>query len=306
MPNNTYVQSTKFGKDLDQKFVIESKSAYLIDNSLVADFRGNGKVTLADEEMTGLGNFSVADGYPQGAVTLNHTDYTLGMNRATRFVMNDQEVRHTGIDNLAPGLAGRFVKHQVVPEVDAYTFSKAYAIANEMGHVTSGANAAEFAGESLGIATTLINSCQDEVGDTEELISFMDSKFYNDLMLYKNINHYVDVADFKKGEINTKVKRLNEVPILKVPSIRMKTSYEFNSGSGEFGFSVNDGALNIGCLVLPRKGALMLIKELEKIKYFGPESDDNGDNHRILYHLFYDALAKKSRKGTIFGYTYGN
>ena len=306
MPTNTYVRSTKFGKDLDQKFVIESKSACLLDNSLVTDFRGNGKITLADEETDGLGNFSKASGYPQGAVVLNHTDYTLSMDRATRFVLNDQEVRHTGIDNLVPGLAGRFIKNHVVPEVDAYTFSKAFAIANEMGHAESGANLAEASGNSLEITQTLINQCQDQVGDNEELIAFMNSDFYNGLMHSKDIYRHIDTGDFQKGAVNTKIKRLNEVPLVKVPGNRMKTAYNFRNGSGEFGFEATDNATNIGCIVLPRRGALMLIKEIEKTKYFGPETDDNGDNHRILFHMFYDALAKKSRKGTIFCYTYGN
>ncbi len=304
MPGNTYVQSQKFHKDLDQKFVIESKSAYLIDNSLVSEFRGNGSIVLTDEVTDGLGSFSKADGYPQGAVTLAQETYRLQQDRATRFVLNEAEVRHTGIDNLVPGLAGRFIKNHVVPEVDSFVFSKGAKIAADNGHLYNGAETLE--SNPLKILNELINACQDEVGDSEELVCFMNSPFYASLMSTDKINRYIDIGNFKKGSIDTKVKTYNGVGLVKVPSARMKTAYTMKTGFDDqgLGFEASEGAKNIGCLVLPKKRSLMLIKELEKTKYFSPETDDNGDNHRILYHLFYDALCKKSRIGTIFGFTY--
>lgn len=305
MPN-TYVSSTKFASALDQKFVRESKSAFLIDNSMVADFRGNGKITLTDEVTDGLGNFSEASGYPVGSVTLRQTDYTLSMNRATKFNLDDTLVRHTGIKEYASGVCGRFIREHVVPEVDAYTFSKGFSIAKEEGNVVTGANSAALANKSLSILQDLISACKNKVGTGVELIAFCNNTFNTDLSKTIEFNRKVNIGNFKKGEINTEVTKLNNTGIIEVEDDLMKTAYNFHSGAVDFGYSAREEAKNIGCLVLPKKGALMLIKELQKPKYFSPDTDDNGDNHRILYHIIYDALCKKSKRNTIFGYEYGN
>ena len=308
MPN-TFVSSTAFGKALDEKFIIESKSAFLLDTSMDVQFRGNGKITLTDEELTGLGDF--LEKYPEGEVTLTQTDYTLTQDRSAKFKLDDTKIRHTGINNYAPGLCGRFVKKMVAPEVDAYMFSKGYQVAKVAGNVENGANADAFHNKSFSILRSLINSCEDIVGDGEQLVALMDGNFSADLFATSEINRRIDISNFKKGNIDTKVKTIDGCGLIKVPSLRMKTAYEFGTGwnNGEtetnFGFKAAADAVNLGCLVLPKSGALRLIKELEKTKYFSPETDDDGDNHRILYHILYDGIVKKSAANTIFAYTYG-
>lgn len=304
---NTYVQSIKFHKDLDQKAVIESKSAFLLDDSMKAEFQGNGEVRIFDEVTDGLGSFAESTGYPTGAVTLTSTTYTLDMDRATKFKLDKTKVAHTGIDNYAPGIMGRFIKNHVAPEIDAYMFSKAYSIASaQTGHVVSGTNAAAFLNKSFSILQGLINGCQDIVGDGEELVALCDSNFYADLMATTELTRRLNIGDFKKGEVSTKVKKLDEVGIIKVPSARMKTQYDFNDGSTKFGFAAKSSAENIGCIVLPKKGTLRLVKELEKPKVFTPDTDDDGDNWRILYHLIFGGICKKSCRENIFAYKYGN
>lgn len=304
---NTFTKSAAFGKALDMRLAIKSEAEILRDDFMVSEFRGNDKVTLTDATITGLGNYSSSAGYPVGAVTLTQTDYTLAMDRAHKFNVNRFDAEKTGVDNLMKQLGVIFVDEQVAPEIDAYVFSKTYSVAKSMtGQVIEKTDEDAIANNSYKLLNQLFTNCWSVVGFETELVAFVDFKVFTDLMSTTEITRRLQVENFKRGEMDTKVNVINGVKIIPVPDARMKTTYDFNSGETTFGFAKKSSAINIGALVLPRKRSVQLVKEQCYTKYFAPQDDQNGDNHQTLYHLHYDGLVRKSRKNTIFALTYGN
>ena len=114
------------------------------------------------------------------------------------------------------------------------------------------------------------------------------------------IDRSIRVDDFKKGEITTKVKVIDGVAIIPVPSSRMLQSIEIT----ENGYTAAEGSGHIGALVLPKKAA-SLVRKTEKIRTFTPEQNQSADAYKFDYRLYYDLLVKNSQKGSIYTYMYG-
>jgi hypothetical protein len=120
-------------------------------------------------------------------------------------------------------------------------------------------------------------------------------------------------SEFKHGDINLIVKSVNGVPILHVPSARMKTAYTFYDGTSNPGDSAPDerpggfvptaDANNIGLIVMPKKAA-SLVRKTEKVRVWTPDQNQDADAWKFQYRLYYDLLVKKSNEDSIYTYTY--
>lgn len=161
--------------------------------------------------------------------------------------------------------------------------------------------------------TEAINKVQAVAGYSEPLVCFVDSEIWAAMMNTTELSRQLMVDDFKKGEINTKVKKLNDVPIIPVADDRMKTAYTFYDGvtdeSGSSGADQRPGgfvpassAKKIGILVLPKRAA-SLVKKSERIRTFSPDQNQKADAYLFQYRLYYDLFVKKSLQDTIYVYT---
>ena len=71
---------------------------------------------------------------------------------------------------------------------------------------------------------------QSQVGFDEELVCFVNPAVWSAMQTSDEIARYITVSDFKKGELNTKVKSINGIALLPVADNRMKSAYRFNDG----------------------------------------------------------------------------
>ena len=302
---NTFVFHEKLDGELDKMIVAKAATGFFGDGGFGAKFQGAKTVLIDDVIMSGLGDYDRETGFPKGTVTIGQTPYTLTMERGTSFTIDRLDAEETGIDNLPGklgGNAGEFVRTQVVPEVDAYAISKLFGIASSKSHLVADGTA--LANKSAGILTEAINKVADAYGEDEDLIAFCNSDFYADLMNTTELTRRLDVSNFKKGEIDTKVKSLNGCSVIKVQSSRMKTEYEFKTGDGEvFGFAPTGTAKNIGCIVLPRKIVNRVMK-VQKCRFWTPDQNIGMDAYKLDFRFVYDFLVKKSAQDCIYAYKY--
>lgn len=297
---------SKLSGELDKMIVAKAATGFFGDGGFGAKFQGTKTVLIDDVEMDGLGKYDRATGFPKGAVKINQTPYELTMERGTTFTIDRLDAEETGIDNLPGklgGNAGEFVRTQVVPEVDAYGLSKLFAIAKDNEQLVGGGVALK-GNKTAGILTDAINAVSDAYGEDEDLIAFCDSAFHADLMNTTEFTRKLDISDFKKGEIDTKVKSLNGCKIIKVPTARMKSEYVFKVGGEQnFGFAAAEGATNVGCIVLPRK-IVHRVMRVQKCRFWTPDQNIDMDAYKLDFRFVYDFLIKQSVRGCIFAYTY--
>ena len=298
---NSISYASKYASDLDKMIVQGSKTGFLADNAFKARFTGSNKVWLPELSMVGLGNYDRVKGFAKGDVTLTHTEYTLTQERSRQLFMDAQDADESGVPDLAGKMVGEYTRTQVIPEVDAYSLSTLFGVANEKGNTKTYA-------EATAVADFLkaINDAEAamEYDGSTSLVAFVDPVMWSVLQTSPELQRHITVSDFKQGEINLKVKNLNGCHIIPVASARMKTAFEFNDGAdsakGGFEPDAEKGARDIRALILPKDSA-SLVKKVDKVDMHAPGADVNRDGYIINYRLYYDLIVKNSRKHTIFG-----
>ena len=123
---------------------------------------------------------------------------------------------------------------------------------------------------------------------------------YSLLMNTNEIARQLVIGDFKKGEINTRVRYLNDVAIIPVSDERMRDSYTFEAGTAASsgsaatgGFKPASSAGYVRALVVPKKRA-HLVKKTEQMRIFTPEQNIDADAYTFNYRIHYDVFVKKS------------
>lgn len=299
MPINTILTATKYSDALDKAFVQKSVTGFFTDNALRTKFVGAKTVIIPDVDFEGLVDYDRDTGFARGAMTIANTPFTMQMDRARSIQIDREDEDETGIANLAGQILGEYVRTKVVPECDAYVLSKIFAFASSANNTKAYTDDKVF--EQL---TTAINNVRKVVGYDEELVAFVDSDTYAALENSPEISRHITVSDFKKGEINLKVKSINGVVLIPVVPERMKTAYTFVKSGDDVnagGFSATTESKQIRIMVLPKSGA-HLVKKTEKLRVFTPEQNLDADAYKFDYRIYYDVFVKKSGAKAIFAY----
>ena len=208
---------------------------------------------------------------------------------------------------------GEFIRTKVVPETDAYVLSKLSRLAVTKSHTVAVGGSSTLAADIYKMLIDAILGAQDAAGSDEELVAFVDSTVFSAIMNSAALSKTLVASEFKHGDINLIVKSVNGVPILHVPSARMKTAYTFYDGTSNPGGTAPDerpggfvptaDANNIGLIVMPKKAA-SLVRKTEKVRVWTPDQNQDADAWKFQYRLYYDLLIKKSNEDSIYTYTY--
>ncbi len=295
MPINTIEKAVKYSGELDKMFTQKSVVGFFADNILRAKFVGAKTVILPDIEFQGLVDYDRDNGFTRGAVTVANTPFTMQMDRQRSYQIDREDMDETGVENLAGKILGEFVRTKVTPECDAYVLSKIAGFANQNGGV-SVPTSTELT-KPVALFNKLAQAVREEVGYDEELVCFVDNSTYTSMLNDTTFNKQVIVSDFKKGEATQMVKSIDGVPIIPVPSTRMKGAFDFISEPAK-GFVAAPDAASIRMIVMPKKGA-SLVKKTETLRIFTPEQNIDADAYKFDYRVYYDVFVKKSQSKAI-------
>lgn len=295
MAINTIATASKYTDALDKMVVQKSETGFFTDNVFGAKFVGAKTVVMPDVSFIGLADYDRDNGFSKAGITVAQTSFDLTKDRGRKLQIDREDMDETGVANLAGQILGEYVRTMVVPEMDAYVLSKLAGIASTRSHKTVYA-------EDTGFAqlNTAINNVYSRAGYDTELIAFVDSTMYSLLMNTNEIARQLVIGDFKKGEINTRVRYLNDVAIIPVSDERMRDSYTFEAGTAASsgsaatgGFKPASSAGYVRALVVPKKGA-HLVKKTEQMRIFTPEQNIDADAYTFNYRIHYDVFVKKS------------
>lgn len=295
MAINTIATASKYTDALDKMVVQKSETGFFTDNVFGAKFVGAKTVVMPDVSFIGLADYDRDNGFSKAGITVAQTSFELTKDRGRKLQIDREDMSETGIANLAGKILGEYVRTMVVPEMDAYVLSKLAGIASTRSHKTVYAQDTGFAQ-----LNTAINNVYSRAGYDTELIAFVDSTMYSLLMNTNEIARQLVIGDFKKGEINTRVRYLNDVAIIPVSDERMRDSYTFEAGTAASsgsaatgGFKPASSAGYVRALVVPKKGA-HLVKKTEQMRIFTPEQNIDADAYTFNYRIHYDVFVKKS------------
>ena len=300
MAINTLQYSQQFQTVLDAQMLASATSAFMEANAGQVKYDGGDTVHIPEISMQGLAKYDRDEGFNQGSVTLKFNPYKMTQDRGRTFQLDSMDVNETNFVATAGTVMGEFQRTQVIPEIDSYRYSKIAALATAENKVATGFTPA--------VATILekleaeITEIQDVVGEDEGLIVVMSTKLRTILNNADKFNRYLNVAEFKNGSINTTVKSFNDIPILGVPSARMKTAYVFNDGKTANqqagGFKADTAAKDINWIIMPQR-APIAVSKTDKVRVFTPDINQKADAWKIDYRKYHDLWIPKNRFAAI-------
>lgn len=295
MPLNTLVYATQLQKALDASAVLGLTSGWMDANASQVVYNGGNKIRMPEMSTTGLKDYDRDDGYPDGSVTLSFKEYEMTMDRGTSFQLDAMDVNETNFIVNATSVCNTFQKEHVLPEIDAYRYSRIYALLKEAGRSTV------YTAEAAGVWDKLqedIAKIRDEIGEETPLVVTIAQKAKTMLELNEKFTKILNVAEFKAGVINTRIKEFNNCFLKPVPSSRMKTAYVFKDGKTdgekEGGFAPAEGSKGINWIITPQNVPIAVTKQ-DKMKIINPDAYQKADAWFIGYRRYHEVWVPANR-----------
>ncbi len=293
---NAIATITKYLPLLDQVYAVASVSAILdTPNALVRETADAKTVLIAQTSMSGLGDYSRADGFVSGDLTLTWKPYTFEYDRGRTFqidAMDDMETMGLAFGSLA----GEFVRVKVTPEIDAIRFAK-YAT-----------NAGTKVEAVLTNKTAVSAIATAEVDMEEKEVSLANCVLFMTPTVYGYVKD--DTEHFQRTLVpsenpNRNFGAFDDMPIAKVPQSRFYTAVDVLSGKDDQaagGFAKAADAKDINFMIIDRASVVQLIKH-GKIRVFDPDTNQSADAYKVDYRIYHDAWVLDNKKNGIYCHT---
>ena len=277
---------------VDEIYQSEAVTKVLEAPSELVRYAGGKSFQIANMALTGLGDYSRVNGYPEGGVTLEWKTYEFTNDRGTRFSV-DRMDNEESFGIVASRLNGDFTRDYLVPEVDAYRFAK---IANKAGKVVAANLDKDTTIDAIDEAMVTLT---DNKVPLSRAILFVTPR--TALATNKNITRSTANGE---GAINNIVNSYNNVPVIVVPQDRFYTGIELLPGTGEdqFGYKKAADAKEIN-FILMDKSASVNIGKLSMLKYFSPDVNQKKDAHQWDYRLYHESFVFDNKKDGIYVHT---
>lgn len=288
---NTIEYAKVFQKELDKQILEGCTSGWMEENAAQVIYNGGSEIKMPKMTMQGLGSYNRTSGYVDGAVTYSFETFSLSQDRGRRFRIDAIDVDESGFGLAAANVASEFQRTKVIPEIDAYRYSKLAGYAGITATYTP--DKSTVLSELLG----QLSEVRDITGGEGEAVVIMSRPVYDKLMLSSELSTCIDCAQFKQGELDFAVKTVNGVPVIPVPSARMKTNYVFTAG-GDGGFAPAENAKEINWLICP-KSAPVAVSKTDNVKIITPEANQFADAWDIDYRKYHDLFVPENKRAAI-------
>ncbi len=268
---NAIEKFKKYIDTLDEVYKYASVSSVLDGNNKLVRMGANAnEIIIPKMSMDGLADYSRANGYVGGDITLTNETVAFNYDRGRSFTVDAMDNEETA--GVAFGqLSGEFLRTKVAPEIDAFRFAR---YAGTEGISTASANLAD--GPAVLEALIAAQNTMDEAEvPMESRILFITPTLYN---LVANVD-------------TTKSKAVLDSfsQIKKVPQSRFYTAIDLYDGTGDgetAGHFVKsaDGA-SINFMAIEKSAAIQYQKHVVN-KVVTPEENQTSDGWKFFYRSY--------------------
>lgn len=287
-------------KKLDQAVVIGATTGWMEANAGQVIYNGGDELKIPTMTTAGLADYDRDNGFVQGGITVKYNTYKMTQDRGRTFQIDRMDVDESGFVATSANLIKVFQTEHVIPEIDAYRYSTIADIAIKANQSEAVALTAD---NALTKIREHIRAVQDIVGDDVPLILTMSTKTRALIEDSPKIGKSINVADFKQGGMNFKVKSLDESVIRIAPSSRLKTKYEIldgtTSGQEAGGLKAAADAKDINWIITPQRVPIAISKT-DKLRVFEPDTNQKADAWKIDFRKYHDLWIKEADKKIIF------
>lgn len=242
-------------------------------------------------------------GYQQSDMGYEWETFTLAVDRAVQYRVDMFDDEETAKTLVARG-STQVNKQVLIPEIDAYSFSKiAGAASASLGNLENSATIGDGAGEVSALEALnagLLWGEENEV-DAENQVIFCSPRF---LQALRNTSKNGLVKPLLQGEFEKNVRFTIEEyegrKIISVPPKRFFTDIVL--GAGLYHKSATSKDIDF---MIVDKNAIYHIVKYNKIKVFGPDVVQDYDGYKINVHVYHDVFIPDNKKVGIYVKTGG-
>ena len=296
MAINTLEYAKIFQSQLDRQIIEDATSGWMEDNAGQVKYSGGNEVKIPTISTQGLGDYDRDNGFVRGAVTLSYETYKMTQDRGRTFNLDAMDVDESNFIANTGNVMGVFQDEHVMPEIDSYRYSKMFALVKAGGTVTEGYTPAK--------ATILeklkadIQAIRNKIPRNLQLLIIMSPITAGILSDALENSRRIDIGNFKQGEIDITIKKFDGLPIIEVPSDRLKTLYKKQDGktTGQEagGFVADTNAKDINWIITPKK-APIAVSKTDLTRIFNPMENQQANAWKIDYRKYHDIWIPKQR-----------
>ena len=279
----------KFQPILDEIYKASSLTARMDAKTKPVNFAGANVVQVFKTDPIGLGKYDRVSGYPAGQVVGSWETLTLATERGRSFVidrMDDEETLGMAFGTLA----GEFIRTKVVPEVDAYRFSKYASTAsiNAATPATLDANSIVAA-----LDTAKLELDKDEVPSEGRLLYISDTCLS---YLEGKVSRFLG----NENAVDKRVTKYSGMEVIMVPQTRFYKGITLDDGVtvDAGGYSKGSGK-DINFMIIHPTAVLQVAKH-DSLKVFTPEQNQTTDGWLMQYRLYHDAFVYANKLNGIY------
>lgn len=280
----TVIQTT-----LDKAAVAKATTGWMEVNSELVKYNGGAEVRIPSLDMDGMADYDRKNGFVEGDVEFKYQTRTMTQDRGRSFSFDENDVNETNFGLTASTVMAEFQDKKVVPEIDAYRYSR-IATACIAKKKASGGYEAE---ESTVLQKLYYDlaAVREIVGDSTPLIITISMRVSAILAMSEKLSKRLDVTDFEQGAVTLKVRTLDGIPLIPVGADRLKTEYLFRdgktTGQESGGFAPTENSKSINWMITPRK-APIAVSKTDKMRIFDPETNQKARAWAMDYRKFHD------------------
>ena len=279
---NSVARAGKFLPVIDEVYRAESVTEGL-DASTQADFTNANEIKVLKVATTGLGAYSRTGGYPKGDITVTWETMKLTQERGKEISidrMDDEEM----LGVVFGTVTGSFLREWVIPELDAYRFSK---YASTAGITT--ATAADLTKDTILGAIDEAAAVMDENEVPQEgRVLFVNSG------LKPALSQAFERQWGSEDEVSDVIRGYNNMKVVYVPKNRFYTKIDIQDGSSSWGYSKNAQGKGINFMMV-YPPALVQAKKFMLPKVFRPEENQKMDAWLFQFRLYHDAFVYENK-----------
>lgn len=278
---NTINYAEQFSQFLVQKYEAEQRSFGLTQSNPQVQWLNAKTIKLPVVSLTGYKDHTRTIGFNSGNLTNTWEAKTLAFDRDVEFFVDAMDVDETNLVASVANIQTVFEREQAIPETDAYRFSKLFSEFTKKGGTVN--------------TTTLTTSnfldwfdeamcSMDDKGVPEEgRLLYLTPAMFKIAKNAQGLTRFMSVNP-NSGVVNRKIWDLDDVQIIKVPSARMKTAYDFSEG-----FTPASSAGQINCIAV-HPDSVVARERYAYIKMFAPGTDSRTGDGYIYQNRKYGDL----------------
>jgi len=269
-----------FMSELDKALLQQLTSAPMELNSNLVKYNGGDEVKIPKIVLEGLADYSRSTGFSAGDITLTFETRRLTQDRGREFSIDAMDVDESNFAATAGNITGEFQRTKVVPEIDAYRYATIFGYANTASKT---ARYTPVEGTIFEQLDTDIAYVQNIVGEDAAMTIYMSYSAGHLLNMADKIVKRLDVGTNSDGSVNTKVKMLDGIPIIRVPSTRFYS----NITIGSDGYTIPATAMGINWIIAVNR-SLIAVNKQEKMRVFTPDVNQDADAWKMQYRRYHD------------------